>query len=435
MQHYQLPTLLAKLSPVKTRTSSRFDTDFVTCQTRNWTTLVFAIALTTIFCRPLSAQVDTSQSTQTQVDPASIQRQIALLGDTDPSVRKKAQDELRQLGSVAIGELEKAAKFQTTRDYETQIAAAKILESIRDEIAINETDNFVRGKTTLPGWQTFEKYAGSSPESRSLFRDIYLRNRTELTRALRPSNAGNFASYGELRKLFESLDLEQACFGLFLLAHQQTQQNAAQSDAELSPLYERPSQQQLMHLLNALARTTSPLTKARSDIEPAAKLVRAVIETAPPDYPILSRKLALVQQINSSEIGPLLVKFAASENPTVVRALAIAHAIKIGDAATFAELQSYLNDNAVVGSFLTAETDDADKKSKDKPAKQLITTVQIRDIVLLGNLRLAGKDHTDFGFDAKAVKTSGKGVDVKQAGFINNEDREKAFDRYQASSQ
>ena len=52
----------------------------------------------------------------------------------------------------------------------------------------------------------------------------------------------------------------------------------------------------------------------------------------------------------------MLVDFAIPENPTVVRAMAIAHAIKIGDAKTFADLRPYINDDTVVGQFLTADT-------------------------------------------------------------------------------
>ena len=128
-----------------------------------------------IFCQSLYAQIDAAPSVTTQVDPANIQRQISLLGNADPVTRQNAQAELQRIGPPAIEELKQAAKFETTLDYETQIAAARILETIQDEIAIEKTDQFVQGKTSLPGWQAFAKFAGGTPESRSLFRNIYLR--------------------------------------------------------------------------------------------------------------------------------------------------------------------------------------------------------------------------------------------------------------------
>ena len=408
---------------------------FATNLNLNWTTLGFVIALATMLCRPLPAQTGTNQTTQPQIDSTNIQLQIALLGDVDPTTRQKAQAELRRMGAAAIDELDKAAKFETTLDYETQTAAVKILESIKDEIALEETNKFVHGKTTLLGWDAFKEFAGDTPESRSLFRDIYLRNRSELTKAMRPSSDGNLISYLQLSRLFASPDLEQVCFGMFLLARQQIQQNTAQSESELPLLRGRHSEKQLEDLLRALTRPTSPLTKLRTNIKPSAKLVRAIIETAPQEHPILQLKLALVQQFNSPEIGPLLVEFAKPKTPSVVRALAIAHAIKIGDAETFTPLKSYLNDNTVVGQFLTGDAEIADPTSKNEPTDQLVSEVRIRDIVLLGDLRLNGKAHADFGFDPEAVNISTNVVDIKRAGFTNDLDRKNAFKLYQPSSQ
>ena len=307
---------------------------------RNRISIILAIALATIFCRPLVAQIDTEQLAQAKVDPEIIQREISRLGDTNPTIRLAAQGKLLQFGAAAVKELENAAEFKTTLDYETQVAAARILESIQESIAIDETNKFVNGKTTLESWPAFAKFVGDSPESRSLFRDIYLRNRSELARALRPTADGNLVSYGELKDLFESPDLAQACFGMFLLARQQTLQNEAQSNSEIPFLADRPSEIQLENLLSAIARPTSPVTKLRTEISPVTLLVRAIIETAPREHPALRSKLYLVEQINSPEIGPLLIKFAAPENPTVIRAMAISHAIKIGDAQTLRSISA-----------------------------------------------------------------------------------------------
>ena len=200
-------------------------------------------------------------------------------------------------------------------------------------------------------------------------------------------------------------------------------------------MHERPSELQLGHLLSSCVRQTSPLTNLRSNIGPVASLVRAVIETAPKEHPILGYKLSLLQQIKSPEISPLLVEFAAPEKPTVIRALAIAHAIKIGDAETFVKLQNYLNDDTVVGQFLIGNTAGAQAPTEDKPTRQQISEVQIRDIVLLGNLQLAGQAPSDFGFTAEAINAGGNKIDIKRAGFANDEDRKQAFERYRSASE
>ena len=445
MQHHQPKTLSVLTSFVTTpslaatlKIASGSNSGIAINEACHRITVFSAFALVTVFvalfCRPLAAQVDTNQPTQTEVDPANIERQISRLGDADPSIRLAAQAELLRLGAAAIGGLEKAATFKTTLDYETQIAATKILASIRDTVAIEKTDKFIQGKATLTGWPAFEKSVGDSPESRSLFRDIYLRNRTEITKALRPTADGNLVSYDELRPLLESPDLEQVCWGMFLLARQQKLQNEAQRKSELPLLPERLSKMELEQLLNTLALPTSPLTKLRTEIVPVTLLVRAIIETAPPEHPVISAKLNLVSQINSPEIGALLVQFATPENPIVVRALAITHAIKIGDAKNFAQFQPYLNDDTVIGKFL-ANSEFAEQASNDEPADRAINEVQVRDLVLLGNLRLADKAHTDFGFNLEAVNMSNNKIDIRRAGFANNKDREQAFERYQSSTQ
>ena len=388
--------------------------------------LVLTLTLITVVCRPLLAQTETKQLTE---DPTAIQLAISQLGDTDPSVRKKAQVELQQFGAAAVDELKKAAKFETTLDYETQIAAAGILESIEETMAIEQTNKFVLGEATLPGWQDFEKFAGDSPESRSLFRDIYLKNRSELAKALDPA-VDHVVGYTQLKTLFESTELKQLCLGMFLLAHQQTRQNAAEN----SFLLERPSELQMGHLLNLPTLRTSPLAKLRSNIGPVALLTLAVIETAPKEYRILNRKIALLQQVNSPEVGPLLVEFATSEKPTVVRALAIAHAFKIGDAKNFDRLKEFLTDDTVVGQFLSTDKSVTKPLGKNGSARPPVIEVQIRDIVLLGNVLIAEKDHTDFGFSPAAVNSAGY-VNIKQAGFLDNEARTKAFERYQPLNQ
>jgi len=423
-----LPAAARSTTPTTGVASSRTESVFHSPCTR--IVLVLTIVMLALYCRPLPAQTGADQSTQPQVEPATIQSAISRLGDAAPSIRQNAQEKLRQIGPAAIEELEKAAKFETTLDYETQIAAAKILELIREKIAIEETDKFVRGETSLLGWQAFAKFTGDNPESRSLFRDIYLKNQPAITNAIRPDTK-NAVSYGLLRELFESSNLEQVCLGMFLLAHQQTEQNAAHSDTEPTFLHDRPSELQLAHLLSSCARQTSPLSKLRTNVTPVALLVRAVIETAPKEQLVLNRKLELMQVIKSPAIGPLLIKFAAPENPTVVRALTIAHAIKIGDADTFGRLQTYLNDDTVVGQYLKPNT----AETKDEPASQLIIEVQIRDIVLLGNLQLAGETPTDFGFPPEAINAGGNKVDIKRTGFSSDKDRKQAFERFQSSKQ
>ena len=111
--------------------------------------------------------------------------------------------------------------------------------------------------------------------------------------------------------------------------------------------------------------------------------------------------------------------------------MAIAHAIKTSDDNTFNQFNTYLSDTTVIGRYLAAQPN-FDRAKNDKPT---IMEVQIRDLILLGNLRLTGKNYTEFGFDSKAVNVANNEVDIKLAGFINNEARETAFERYRQINQ
>ena len=379
----------------------------------------------------IAAQPVADQPLHTQATLQSIKNNISLLGHADPKVRRDARTELEQLGAAAISELEKAAKFESTNDYETQITAVDILRTLRNSIAIEAADKFVRGEGTLIGWPAFEKFVDDTLESRSIFRNVYLHNRVELENAIRSTAAPsttreNTPGYFQLKALIESPEQPKVHFGMFLLAKQLSELKSAQSDDESASLNTMFTKQQLGHLLNVLTNKNSLQTKAPS---PIALLVRSIIENTPEEYPLLNKQVLLLQKFDSPELHPLLVKLAAKEKPTVVRAMAIAHAIKVNN--NFEQFNSHLSDTTVIGRYLAAQPN-FDRAKNDKPT---IMEVQIRDLILLGNLRHAGENHTEFGFDSQAFNTTNNEVDIKLAGFINNEAREKAFERYRQINQ
>jgi len=147
-----------------------------------------------------------------------------LLGDVDPIVRKNAKAAIENFGNTAISELTKAANFETTKDYETQIMAAKILATLQNTIALKEAEKFSRGERELKGWPVFIKFTGDTPESRLIFRDIYLQNHEELLRATglpTPDNKRKHtASFSQLNNLFESPDLTQVCRWTFIATNE-----------------------------------------------------------------------------------------------------------------------------------------------------------------------------------------------------------------------
>ena len=384
--------------------------------------------------QPLLAQTEVSQPLISQADTEAIKREILLLGDADPTVRENAKAAIENFGEAAISELEKAAKFETTKDYETQIMATKILTALQDALALKQAEQFVRGEKELAGWSAFKELAGDTTESRSLFRDIYLRNRKEVLLATNPPIPGTHrkhtVSYSQLKNLIESPELAQVCFGMFLLARKQNEQAAAGADAELHAIHAGPSLIQINRLLNALASKKSPLAKLNNQNLAPVMLVRAVIESTTQTPELLANKMSLIQQIKSKEISPLLINFAAPENPTVIRMQVIEHAIKIGDKDAFKKLNTYLDDTTEVGKYLVSP-DDAPASQRPK---QRISQVQIRDLILLGNLRLNKQDHTEFGFRPEAIHKSTNKFDVMQAGFVNNETREEAFKRFRSTA-
>ena len=391
--------------------------------------MIFLVGMTLGHGQQIAAQTVADRPLHTQATLQSIKENIALLGHTDPKVRRNARTELEQLGTAAINELEKAAKFESTSDYETQITAADILRTLQNSLAIKAADKFVHGEGTLNGWPTFKKFVGDTLESRSIFRNVYLRNRVELENAIRSTAPSeNTAGYFQLKALFESPEQPKVHFGMFLLAKQLTELKSAQSNDESASLNAILTKQQLEYLFSLLTKNISLQTKTPSSI---VLLVRSIIENAPEEYPLLNKQVLLLQKFDSPELHPLLVELAAKEKPTVVRAMAIAHAIKTSDDNTFNQFNTYLSDTTVIGRYLAIQPK-FDSAKNDKPD---IIEVQIRDLILLGNLRHAGENHTEFGFDSQAFNIVNNEVDIKLAGFINNEAREKAFERYRQINQ
>jgi len=390
--------------------------------------IITSFLILVIYSQPLLAQTEVPQPLPSQTDNEAIKREILLLGDADPIVRKNARTAIEGFGDAAIGELKKAAKFETTKDYETQIMAAKILAVLQDAIALEEAEEFVRGEKELEGWPAFKKLTGDTTESRSLFRDIYLQNREDLLRATGTQTPGTqttyTASYSQIHSLIQSPELAQVCFGMFLLVRKQTAQKNAEANATVQP---GPSLPQIKQLFRTLATQNSPLAKLDDQSLAPAMLVRAIIESAPQTPQLLASQISLLRQIKSKEISSLLLDFAVPENPTVIRLAAIQHAIKVADKATFKKLNVYFDDTTEVGKYLVLASDN---KSSSQPSKQLISQVQIRDVILLGNLRLGEQDHTEFGFRADAIDAATNKLDVKQAGFVDNEKRNKAFERF-----
>jgi len=386
--------------------------------------------LATCYGQPLLAQTEVAQPLTNQTDRDAIKREILLLGDPDPTVRKNAKAAIESFGNTAISELRRAAKFETTNDYETQIMAAKILATIENAIALKEADKFVTGEKELAGWPAFKELTGDTPEIRLLFQDIYLQNRNELLRATSPPASGTDqkynVSYTQLKQLIESSDLVQVCFGMFLLARKQNEQETVEANAGIQSVRIGPSLEQMKFLFSTLAQRNSPLAQLDVQDRGPAMLVRAIIESAPQAPQLLANKISLIKQIKSKEISPLVLKFATPENPTAIRAQVIEHAFEIADQDTIEKLNVYLNDTTEVGKYLVLPPGEA---PIDQQPKRLISQVQIRDLVLLGNLRLNKRAITEFGFSADAIDTTNK-FNVKQAGFVDNQTREKAFERF-----
>ena len=213
----------------------------------NWSSIViFLVGMTLGYGQQIAAQPVADQPLHTQATLQSIKNNISLLGHADPKVRRDARTELEQLGAAAISELEKAAKFESTNDYETQITAVDILRTLRNSIAIEAADKFVRGEGTLIGWSAFEKFVDDTLESRSIFRNVYLRNRVELENAIRSTAPSeNTAGYFQLKALFESHEQPKVHFGMFLLAKQLTELKSAQSNDESASLNAILTKQQL----------------------------------------------------------------------------------------------------------------------------------------------------------------------------------------------
>lgn len=360
----------------------------------------------------------------------SIQDAIQLLGDPDPAKRLAARNKIVKFAKLAIPELEKAARFETTLDHEIQSQALELVALLRKSQAKGLAAKFVDGTETLTGWPEFASVCGDSRQSRELYQDIYLKYESQIKRIIsQPKNL----TYPEISVLFKSRNREQTALGLFLYTY-----SARKTDGNFAT---KMQQQQLEGLVGSLLGNAAELFKPKKQHRlPMIQLVCSFFDSAPELLP--ARKLSILRTIEHPLVDAQLLKLTDRNFPPIVRAMAMASLSGQDAPAVVKQLEKYLDDETFVGEFLVDAGLPAASNAKDRSSgnrstgnsdneaelkKLVIAKVQIRDISLLASLRITKKKHTDFGFCDKAISNGQPRIDIKRAGFSDDASRRKAF--------
>ena len=363
-----------------------------------------------------SAQPDDLPRTPTQAQLDQITRAISQLGSSEPAQRSAARDELTKFGELAIPELEKAARFESTRDHEVQSRAAELVENSRSNLAKAKAKKFIAGQAVLSGWPEFASICGDNPSSRELYQKIHLNHSQQIETAIRQPQDLTFADFSSL---LGSQNRERIALGLFLLAYP----NAAAQPALQTNQLEVLSR----NLIGSAGQFFDAKQKHQTSMIKLVCAFLASTDNLPP-----ARKLALLSTLDHPLVDAQLLDLTQPNLPPIVRAVAIASLSSAAGPTTLKHLQQYIDDKTSVGKFLIDNPQQQSTSSAVTPKtkKQTVSEVQIRDICLLASLRITKKKPTDFGFFESALSTNSSKIDIKTAGFVDDTARQNAFKQW-----
>jgi uncharacterized membrane protein len=345
-----------------------------------------------------------------------ITRAISQLGSSEPAQRSAARDELTKFGELAIPELEKAARFESTRDHEVQSRAAELVENSRSNLAKAKAKKFIAGQAVLSGWPEFASICGDNPSSRELYQKIHLNHSQQIETAIRQPQDLTFADFSSL---LGSQNRERIALGLFLLAYP----NAAAQPALQTNQLEVLSR----NLIGSAGQFFDAKQKHQTSMIKLVCAFLASTDNLPP-----ARKLALLSTLDHPLVDAQLLELTQPNLPPIVRAVAIASLSSAAGPTTLKHLQQYIDDKTSVGKFLIDNPQQQSTSSAVTPKtkKQTVSEVQIRDICLLASLRITKKKPTDFGFFESALSTNSSKIDIKTAGFVDDTARQNAFKQW-----
>lgn len=375
-------------------------------------------AIFVLFAATISlAQTDEFKSTPTQAQLEQITRAIGQLGSSEPAQRSAAREELIKFAELAIPELEKAARFESTRDHEVQSQAAELVEKSRANLAKAKAEKFISGKAILAGWPEFALICGDSPAARELYQKIHLKHSQQIETAIRQPQDLGFADFSSL---LGSQTREGIALGLFLLAYPDERAQPALQTNQLEVLSR--------NLIGSAAQFFDAKQKHQTSM---VKLVCAFLDSTDNLPP--ARKLALLSTLDHPLVDAQLLELAQPKFPPILRAVAIANLSSAASSTTLQQLQKYFDDSTSVGTYLIQAPQLASPQSNASPLtstktnRQTVSEVQIRDICLLASLRITKKKPSEFGFTDAAEPTASNKIDIKSAGFANNAARQIAF--------
>ena len=358
-----------------------------------------------------------------------IDQQIGLLGSEDYAVRLKARTELLNIGVPAIEQLQTAVALNHSLDHETQLQAASILAELRKvEIAVG-TKQFLAGTGNLAYWDQYKQHFGDQLEQRSLYAELF----SKFHQLIQVEAKTSFESQGhsEIRKLITAKQPLQTAMAIFILVEKLS---TSQPD-------DRPQLTTSQIELNLSSLQTAKKTISNSKHETAIhQQIQTLLNLLPADKHLVDKKLSTLKLFQAPIFNPQLLDLATSDQPPVIRAIAVSSLATTGDESTIAALAEWLDDETQIGNFLqpaaseapTSDNNlDSPAKANSKP-KQVFTTVEFRDLCLLASISIAKMQPTDFGFHEKAM--SGKQINVRFAGFATQRQREAAFKKWQKTS-
>ncbi len=338
---------------------------------------------------------------------------VRKLGDESFEVRRRAGEELLEMGPAAEEALVKGA---ADSDAEIRERARALLSRLAGHRRQARLKAFVEDKTgelksDLAGWERFSQLTGSGPASRELFAGVYRASADLLELAQSDPKAASGKLAGQaanlrLRLITPKVDETALAevMGLLLLT----------GDSKLK--VEPAVRTHLLDGLETLAERPA-LVKQVQDSAPARALVLHFLkETAPLGS---ERVFGVARDLGLRESAPWALAVALDKRaPGPGRASALLLLGKLGDKTTLPKLEPLLEDESLVGA---------------RPLGGATLRAEVRDVALAASVELSGGKPGDYGYPyLQAVPGLKTLPSATCLGFATPAQREAALGKWKA---
>lgn len=373
--------------------------------------LMMTVTTGMVFCPGVLAQ----QPASSVVQGEAINQWISNLADDDFQVREDAESCLLETGSVAIPFLE---QHRQASDHELRLRVIRIVGLIRHQKTERLVKGFLAGKNSLPGWETYSGYLGSSDVERESFVLLFKERESTLQRHENEENKVSLLK--ELLKEFSEEGVREATFNTNLMTCLSMQ--VIEALPQISAEKDLPQIRRVLSQYFAQAAFVELAGENHRFRELHRQAAIQWVQYPDPENVDMTRRITVSLTLSLPEGLPVAVKSLEMSQPN--HSGAIRYALELigmyGDESHIDLLSRYLDNSLVL----------YNPRFVDKDRNQTVYNVQVGDLALSTMIHLAGRNYQDYGLNLIEKSYQGQPLPIRYSGFLSNPERTAAKEKW-----